>query len=66
MPSVMGAARLTVSARERLMTTIVLAPFMSCGARGDFRRLLLFHLLRAKRRAGGLLAVRAGYCRQRY
>ncbi len=41
--------------------TIMMAPFMSCGARGDFRRLCR-RLLRAKRRAGGLLAVRAGYC----
>lgn len=58
-PSVMGARTLDAP-RERLMT-IMMAPFMSCGARGDFRRLCR-RLLRAKRRAGGLLAVRAGYC----
>jgi ferrous iron transport protein B len=57
-PSVMGARTLDAP-RERLMT-IMMAPFMSCGA-----RLAIFAVFAAaffgQQGAGGLLAVRAGH-----
>lgn len=59
-PSVMGARTLDAP-RERLMT-IMMAPFMSCGARLAIFAVFAVCLLRAERCAGGLLAVYAGYC----
>ena len=57
-PSVMGARTLDAP-RERLMT-IMMAPFMSCGAAGDLRGLCR-GVLWSGRSAGRLLPVCAGY-----
>ena len=57
-PSVMGARTLDAP-RERLMT-IMMAPFMSCGARLAIFAVFAAAFFRPERRAGGLLAVRTG------